>query len=166
MVVFREHRNRGFSLIELVIVMAVLAILMRQGLPAVADYRDQAALRSAAVDLHQAVQMSRSEAIKRNIRTELRVSDSGWEVHDVTSVPSVRLSVGSLDPRARASVQTIRFASNGRTFPAGTESRIDLTQGNALCEAGSRCMAVRVGSGGAARVCNPLKTTGEQGACS
>lgn len=163
---FGERHSRGFSLIELVMVMAVLSILMRQGLPAIADYWDQAALRRAAVDLHQAAQMSRSEAIKRNIRTELRVSDSGWEIHDVSSAPSVRLSIGSLDPRTRASAQTVRFASNGRTFPAGSESRIDLTQGSALCQPGSRCMAVRVGSGGAARVCNPLKTAGLQGACS
>lgn len=156
---------RGVTLVELVIVMAVLAILMRQGLPAIADTLDQAALRRAAVDVHQAVQLGRSEAIKRNIRTELRVSDAGWELHDVSATPSVRLSVGGLDPRARASTQTIRFASNGRTFPAGTESRIDLTQGSALCQTGSRCLAVRVGSGGASRVCNPLKVAGEQGAC-
>ena len=162
----KSSRMNGFSLVELVVVMAVLGILMGQGLPAIADYLDNAAVRRAAVDLQHAALMARSEAVKRNVRTELRITTAGWEVYDVTALPQARLLTGILDPRAQATTQTVSFASNGRTFPAGAAARIEVTLGGAACALNARCMAVNVASGGTTKVCNPAKTSGATGACS
>jgi prepilin-type N-terminal cleavage/methylation domain-containing protein len=158
-------RAAGFSLVELAVVLAVFGILLGQGLPTISDYLENAAVRRTAVDLHHAAVLARSEAIKRNVRTELRVATNSWEVMDVTAQPQTRLLTGTLDPRARAEVTTVAFASNGRTFPVGTERLFEVTNDGAACAASPRCMAVRVTSGGAARVCSPQKVAGTAGAC-
>lgn len=160
-----KSRMHGFSLVELVVVMAVLSILMGQGLPAVADYLDNASVRRAAVELQHAALMARSESVKRNVRTELRVSATGWEIYDVTALPQARLLSGMLDPRAQATTVTIGFASNGRTFPAGAATRIDVALGGVACALNARCMAVAIASGGMSKVCDPAKSTGAAGAC-
>ena len=58
--------QRGFTLIELVVTLIVLAIIMAIAAPSVADLRDRQALRGTADSLMTAVGLARQEAIKRN----------------------------------------------------------------------------------------------------
>jgi len=156
----------GFTLVELAVVMTVFAIVMARGIPAIVDYLDNSALRRAASDLHHAASVARSEAVKRNIRTELRVTASGWSIYNMSVDPAALLRSGTLDPRASATPLTLDFASNGRTFPAGTQATVNVSMYGASCSDVVRCPAVRITSGGSAAVCDPTKTAGAYGACS
>jgi len=56
----------GFTLVELMVAVAVVAILLISAMPAFGDLIDKYRLKGAADALHGEVQFARSEAIRRN----------------------------------------------------------------------------------------------------
>jgi type IV fimbrial biogenesis protein FimT len=73
----RNARTRGFTLIELMVALSVLAMLMFMAVPSFRDAGLPGQLRSVANDLVGATQLARSEAIKRNAVVTLCVSAGG-----------------------------------------------------------------------------------------
>lgn len=84
------RRQRGFTAIELMVTIAVMAILMALAVPAMQDGLLGSKLGAQANSLVASVTLARSEAIKRNARTKLCIPDStfaacaasstaGWE---------------------------------------------------------------------------------------
>lgn len=61
-------RGRGFTLVELLVVLAVAAILLTMAVPGYAFLANASRLAAATNDLMTAVQLARSEAIKRGVR--------------------------------------------------------------------------------------------------
>jgi type IV fimbrial biogenesis protein FimT len=66
-----RRASDGFSLIELMIGIALLALLLMLGLPALGTYLQNAKLRSAAESFYSGVQMARAEAVRRNAQVEI-----------------------------------------------------------------------------------------------
>jgi type IV fimbrial biogenesis protein FimT len=161
-----ERRVGGFTLIELAIVLAVFGLMVAQGLPVIADYLDNGRLRRAASELHHAATIARSEAVRRNARTELQVGAGTWRITDITASPNVTLRSGTLDALASNTELTITFGSNGRTFPAGATGSVDLGLIGKSCSSAIRCPSVRVSSGGSVAICDPSRSSGSFGACS
>lgn len=60
--------KRGFTLVELLVVLAVAAILLAIAIPGYAFLANASKLAAATNDLMTAVQLARSEAIKRGVR--------------------------------------------------------------------------------------------------
>jgi type IV fimbrial biogenesis protein FimT len=73
----RRIRARGFTLIELMVALAVAALLFAIGVPMLRDVTLGSRLSAAANDLLASVQLARSEAIKRNLAVTLCASDDG-----------------------------------------------------------------------------------------
>lgn len=72
------RRPRGFSLVELMIGLAIFAFLMAMGVPAFTTYIQNAKIRSAAEVLHAGIQTARAEAVKRNAAVQfLLTNDAG-----------------------------------------------------------------------------------------
>lgn len=71
-------RRRGFTLVELLVVLAVAAILLTMAVPGYAFLANASRLAAATNDLMTAVQLARSEAIKRGVR--VTVCKSGGSV--------------------------------------------------------------------------------------
>jgi type IV fimbrial biogenesis protein FimT len=159
-------RARGFTLIELAIVLVVLAIVAAQGLPMLGDYVQNASVRRAANDVHQAATLARTEAIKRNVRTELRVTATGWSVFDVSANPAVQIAAGALAGGVTTDAAVVGFGTNGRTFPVGAQATMNMRSPAGTCGSTVRCAAVRIAAGGTAVVCDPTKSAGSYGACS
>lgn len=67
----------GFTLLELMVTLAVLAILVGIAAPSLGDATLAGKLAASANDLVAGVAMGRSEAIKRNAVTSLCVSSNG-----------------------------------------------------------------------------------------
>lgn len=72
--------NQGFTLVELMIGLVLVAILMGIGLPMFRGFILDQQLRAASSDLRIALTIARSEAVKHNRLVELRPfdEDDGW----------------------------------------------------------------------------------------
>ncbi|MEJ7929016.1 GspH/FimT family pseudopilin [Ramlibacter sp. AN1015] len=82
-------RSAGFTLIELMVVLAVVAVLATLAAPSLRGYTAQQRVKNASYDLAAALTNARSEAVKRNEAVVLRPVtgsnwNTGWEVVVVT----------------------------------------------------------------------------------
>ena len=59
-------RQRGFSLVELMVTVSVLGILMLSALPSLRTWLDNTRIRNAADALQDGLQQARAEAVKQN----------------------------------------------------------------------------------------------------
>lgn len=68
-----KHRNRGFSLIELMVVVVILGVLATLGAPSYHEWITNRRVRSTAESILSGLQMARAEAVRRNasVRFEL-----------------------------------------------------------------------------------------------
>lgn len=95
---FPATQSGGFTVIELLVILAVIAVVMTVGMPAMASIRDSSQLNSTANDFLSSLYLARSEAIKRNSRgtmcksadgeacTSAGAWEQGWIVfHDVNN---------------------------------------------------------------------------------
>lgn len=75
-------KNRGFSLIELLVVLSILAVVLALAVPAMSDYLDRRKIISAAEAIYGELQYARAEAIARSATVYTRFSvDAGiWSI--------------------------------------------------------------------------------------
>lgn len=69
-------KPKGFSLIELVVAIAIMGILLALGLPALSSYTGNIKLRAAAESFLAGIQLARGEAIRLNTNVELILTNS------------------------------------------------------------------------------------------
>lgn len=82
LIMFRDRRIAGFSLVEMMVTVAVLGILMALGAPAFAEWLANTRLRSSASNILGGLQLARAEAIRTNARVQFQLvgSAGGWQV--------------------------------------------------------------------------------------
>ena len=73
-----SRKNRGFSLVELMIGLVLLALLSVVGIPLYQDFIAGQRLRAITADLRVALVTARSEAVKRNRAITLLPNAGGW----------------------------------------------------------------------------------------
>lgn len=116
------HRRRlllrGFSLIELMVVIAIMAILLGVAAPALRDFVAGQRVKAASFDLASAVALARSEAIKRNAAVTVKPNsgtawESGWKVETTGAVTTIseQQATSGLTIAGPASLQ---FSGTGR----------------------------------------------------
>ena len=71
-------RHRGLTLLELMVTLAVLAILLSIGIPSLQSFFEGNRLKGAAQALAEDLQWSRSEAILRNRTLHLSFNAAAW----------------------------------------------------------------------------------------
>ncbi len=62
-----QRKNKGFTAIELMVVLGIIAILSGIAIPSILSSRSNAQLRSASRDVYLSLQKARATAIKRNV---------------------------------------------------------------------------------------------------
>lgn len=76
-VLHARMRSRGFTLIELMIVLVILAVVLMIALPGFSEITLSTRLKAYANELVSSAYLARSEAIKRNVPVTLCVSTDG-----------------------------------------------------------------------------------------
>lgn len=88
---------KGFSLIELMLAVSILAILLAIALPSYQSGVRNTQVRDAVENLHVTLMFARSEAIKRNDRVLVRANEDadewhlGWEVIGFDGADEIQL---------------------------------------------------------------------------
>ena len=89
-------RSGGFTLIELVIVIAVISIIGVLAAPSLTPALARIKLRGAAAEAYGDMQFARSEAVQRNLAVTVSFSATGYQVtQGATVLKSVTLDGGN-----------------------------------------------------------------------
>jgi type IV fimbrial biogenesis protein FimT len=164
----------GTTLIETMVAIAIFALLIALGVPALGDWLKNAQIRTAAESLQDGLQQARNEAVKRNVAVEFRlIGGSSWEVRLAdTTVANRKLvsrpsSEGSPDVvlvQIPAAATMLTFDGMGRRYPSSktnadgsavlTTICVDLPS-SVLPPARTHDLQLDVSLGGTVRMCDP-----------
>ena len=76
------EREKGFTLVELLITIVVISVLLATGVPAFLDFIKNNRLTAQTNELVSAIQLARSEAVKRGTNTIVCASSNGTSCSD------------------------------------------------------------------------------------
>jgi type IV fimbrial biogenesis protein FimT len=72
--------QRGVTLIELSIGLAIVAILLALGMPGFVDWIQNSQIRTAAESVQNGLQLARAEAVRRNTGVQFALTGADWTV--------------------------------------------------------------------------------------
>lgn len=144
--------SRGFTLIELMVVLLIAALVLAAGIPALQNLSSEHQLAAAGSDFFHSVQLTRSEALRAGRRAELRPSDgrdwqSGWEIR-------VGQQVVSRHPSLDRGI-AVAYTTGGEMVGYQPDGQ-PVTRGTWYFSSGSNSRAVVVNFLGRVRICNPI----------
>lgn len=151
----RRLNVRGFGLLEVILTLAITAILAAFAAPAFSEHLVNSRLREAGNALYAEAMFAQSEAIKRNGIVSVSINGSTLQIRDRTAEGSdtpIRERVLPATVAASAAA-TLNFGSAGRPANFGDEYRVDLSLSGVTCSSQYRCPSLRVDAGGAIRLC-------------
>ncbi|MEZ5616533.1 MAG: GspH/FimT family pseudopilin [Rhodocyclaceae bacterium] len=178
---------RGFTLIELVISIAILGILVALGIPSFSEWIHNTQLRNAAESALNGLQIARSEAVRRNGYTQFILGPgSGWRVISITppsgGVGAACQEIAEIQRRdasegsSSATVAVTPVGVNSVTFTplgwvgSGTTScgnpitQLDIDS-SVLAAGRSRELRIVITAGGGIRLCDPQVAAGDPRSC-
>ena len=159
-------RNHGFTLIELMVGLAIVAIILLLGTPHYAEFMDNTRVRNATESVASGVRQAQLAAVRRNEPVKFVLTASGWEVRDVENnglleTEAVHELAAAMPPKVvtePAGANEITFNGLGRALaknpPDDAEPivRVKVTPTGA----GTRALGVALGvPGGSVKVCDP-----------
>lgn len=148
--------TKGFTLVELVITIAIAAIFASLAAPGFRQLIASQRIRTASFDLVSAMGYARSEAVKRNTSVTLRAGsaadgawNTGWRVVDPSSTTVILRgwTVGSnleLTEKSGSSQTTIQFGLDGRiVLPTGsTQPKLQIEPASTISGVTTRCVQI------------------------
>ena len=187
--------SRGFTLIELMVGIAIVAILFALALPSMGALLQNNKLGSSAKSYMQGIQLARTEAIRRNTPTEFvltatpigpgietavvpavagphwvarAASGASWDLIEAKSAADSSGQVGSNSVQVNASAGSIAFNGFGATATGAAYSiLVTNPAGGACATAGGtmRCQQIRIRPGGQVFLCDPAAAVDDNRAC-
>jgi type IV fimbrial biogenesis protein FimT len=140
-------RHSGFTIIELMITVAVLGIIVGLAVPSMRAYILNQRVRSVAFDLAASLLQARSEAGKRNENVSITQAPGGWQ-----NGWTITLNDGSVvarrdpfqDIAITANYVTLIYQENGRVLGAGASPlfTVSTTDSSYLISISPRCVGV------------------------
>jgi type IV fimbrial biogenesis protein FimT len=183
----------GYSLIELLITLTVLSIVLAMGVPSVVSWVRAMEVRSSAESLRSALQRARAEAVARNTRVRISLSNAtgnpGWNVtcvnaaavcpasllsHTIETNNLIRWGASLLADSSTMTTALKAGAALPATidfFPLGDAPQItggtDIARVDVIHSASADDvrLIVRIDGAGNIRLCNPSRPTDHPEAC-
>jgi len=133
----------GFTLIELMITIAILAITVSLAAPAFRELLVAQRIRSVAYDMTSDLVLARSEAVKRGQAVTIAPDAGGWTAGWSVRVPASADLIASRSASGSGvsfttSPGTITFDINGRLGTSGTVVRFQISDGGTR----NRCISL------------------------
>lgn len=129
-----SQASQGFSLVELMVTLTILAFLLGVGVPSFTTYMASSSVRAAATSVYGGIQKARAEAIRTNLDVQFLMTDE---------VPSAA-NVNGLAPSATGRNWAVRVPVRPVTVPP-TFQLLDSRLG---AEAGGANVVVNAGNMG------------------
>lgn len=162
----RKHSSSGFSIVELMFTIAVLAILLGLAMPSFGTWLKNLQIKNAAQSITSGIQRARAEAVSRNMNVSFVLgAGSAWTVNVVSTaevVESKPSTEGAADVTmviAPGGTSTITFGNLG-VVVSNADGTPPLSQIDFSVVGGDRNLRVTIGVGGNARMCDPNQPTG------
>lgn len=186
-------RTQGFTLVELLVAMAVLGLLLVSALPSYSEFIRNSQIRSVGQSIETGLQMARAEAVRSNAQVQFRLpgtlagtaaaGGTDWVVlraQDATPTVFDQQVNARIEPNASSLARVgVATATGGAAAApgAGLPATITFTglgrlsgatsarQIDITGPAGSRRLAVQLSPGGDVRLCDPAlsRATDPQG---
>jgi type IV fimbrial biogenesis protein FimT len=157
-----KHKSAGFTLIEMMIVVVILAIVSSMAYPSFREMIINSQVRNATESIVNGLQKARAEAVARNTNVSFILgAGTSWTVSVVNPASTIETrnsSEGSAIVTLTAVAQDLVTAATSVTFnnfggivnPTTDIARLDITAPNA-----NKPLRVQILAGGTARMCDP-----------
>jgi type IV fimbrial biogenesis protein FimT len=170
----------GFTLIELMITIAIGAILIVIGVPTMRGVIENGRIRAAGESWKYGLALARTEAIRRNTQVEFVSDADGWQVLTVADGTVLHQAAGNegaadleftIVDAGGADADRVTFNSLGRIVDPnpsdGSEpiAQVDLGSTNVPGVAGYHPLRLQVTAGGMTRLCDPAVASTDPRAC-
>lgn len=175
MLTFRQNQ-RGFTLLELAIGLAVIAILATMAVPAFQHWTQNTQIRNGAEGILNGLQIARAEAVRRNVIIQFALTTgSGWTIATAAAPTTILQSrsagegsVGAAVTASPAGATTISFNGMGWIVPnadgSSTLSTVDVTS-SSMTGSAIRPLRVVLAAGGSPKMCDPAVPSTDPRAC-
>jgi type IV fimbrial biogenesis protein FimT len=159
--------QRGVTLIEMLIGIAIVAMVMAVGVPSYTAWIQNTQIRTATESALNGMQLARNEAVRQNASVQLKLgTQSSWEIRVGSDagqlIQSRDYGTGSKNVTVAvlpANATTITFNPLGRVA-ANADASATITQldFNAPTSTANRNLRIVVTAGGNVRMCDPAVT--------
>lgn len=157
--------ERGFTLIELVVGVAILAILASMAIPNFSKLVADTQVRSTADQLRDSIVRTRQEALKRNTPVTLTIEDGAGAIGVAAFGANEAIEITTFTYEAVVTEGEVTLDGSGR---ASADASFIVSSPRYGCKAAGgpiTCFKIQVFVGGAVRMCDPAATAGGVRAC-
>jgi type IV fimbrial biogenesis protein FimT len=171
-----KYKQLGFSLVELMITVALIGILTAIAIPSYREWIQNTRIRTTAESIQNGLQNAKAQALRKNARVIFTLAnDASWTIGCVTAVaadndgdglpdcPAQIESASKAEASNDISISTdsgnmdVTFTNLGIRDPslAGVEFNRILVDMTSMPAADSRNLDIMVGAGGNIKMCDP-----------
>jgi len=144
-----RHRMSGFTLIELMVTIAVAAVLLGIAVPSFQDMLERNRVAAQTNEVLGGLQMARSEAIRKNATHRFCSSGAGWIVRTPTAATAIR--EGTLVGSTTVTTSCADFRADGLPYTCTCANAAVgtalITNGQITVTSGSQTRNIRIRTG-------------------